>query len=502
MGLSCIFRVDAAPFMGVGHLARCLALARCLSERGGRVAFVSRDFKGAAHAWIEQQGFELYRLPELPPPADPHDTSTWLACPAADDVQETLIVLRDADFRADWLIVDHYGIDASWESAARAAGLRVFVIDDLANRPHDCDLLLDQSLRASNPYLGLVPGSCITLLGPRYALLRDEFCKARASAPARDGSLRKVLVFFGGADLAGDTLKATDALAPLEGKLTADIIIGPLNVHREQIERTCARHPHLHAIYQVKDMAQRLAGADLAIGGGGTSCWERLAVGLPSMVIEQAANQAQNITALAELDVVVPLGRSADVQAAHLGEKLGALLDSPARLRDMATRAGSVVDARGAERVAFALMRPDVILRRATGADVDRVYQWRNSPEVRRFSGQSDVIALEAHRQWFHETLERPDRDLLIGEAGGQPIGVVRFDIDSTRALVSIYLTPMQLGHGWGAWLLRDAEQWLRTTRPEIQAIDARVLDANVTSRRMFDSLGYQRVQQIYSKHL
>ncbi len=355
MGLNCIFRVDAAPYMGVGHLARCLALARRLSDQGARVAFVCRDFAGSAIAWVEREGFELFRLPTLPAPANTIDTSGWLACPAAEDVAQTLGVLQRAGVEADWLVVDHYGIGAAWETSAKAACRRMLVIDDLANRAHDCDLLLDQSLRDDNPYATKVPKGCIVLLGPAYALLREEFLVARRGCTVRAGEIRRIVVFFGGSDPAHDTLKTLDALRAAGAGLQADIIVGVMNQARDRIEQACLQTPGCDFHVQVNNMAERLARADLAIGAGGTASWERLALGLPSIVVQQAENQRENVTQLAKRGVVINLGPSEFVDSGRIQVALTSLLSQPERLRKMSEMAFGLLDATGAEKVCVAM---------------------------------------------------------------------------------------------------------------------------------------------------
>jgi len=355
MGPNCIFRVDAAPYMGVGHLARCLSLARRLSDQGARVAFVCRDFAGAAIDWVEREGFELFRLPPLPAPANTRDTSSWLACPADEDALQTLGILQRSGVKVDWLVVDHYGIGAAWERAAKAACRRMLVIDDLANRAHDCDLLLDQSLRDGNPYATKVPESCIVLLGPAYALLREEFLLARRGCTVRSGEIRRIVVFFGGSDPTHDTLKTLDALRSAGAGLQADIIVGSMNQACDRIEQACLQTPGCDFHVQVNDMAERLARADLAIGAGGTASWERLALGLPSIVVQQAENQRENVTQLAKCGVVINLGSSDFVDSGHIQVALTSLRSQPERLRKMSELAFGLVDATGAEKVCAAM---------------------------------------------------------------------------------------------------------------------------------------------------
>ncbi len=351
-----LFRVDAAPFMGVGHLSRCLALGHALRARGARVVFICRDVPGGAQGLVAQQGFEMHTLPALAPPGNLTDTMQWLCCGQAEDAAATQAILRREALLPDWLIVDHYGIHAEWEKCLRAAGRRILVIDDLANRLHDCDLLLDQSLRDDNPYAYRIPEDCVVLLGPKYALLREEFLVARRSCAIRTGEIRRIMVFFGGSDPTRDTLKTLDAVrATGEGGLQTDIVVGSMNPARRLIEDACVRTPGCHFNFQVSDMAVRFARADLAIGAGGTASWERLAVGLPSLVIQQAENQRENVSQLARHGVAINLGSSDSVDSGRIQEALMTLRAQPERLRKMSELAFEMVDATGTDKVGVAM---------------------------------------------------------------------------------------------------------------------------------------------------
>ena len=351
LGQTCIFRVDAAPFMGIGHLSRCLALADTLRTRGAKVAFVCREFAGGAHGLVKQQGFQLHSLVPLSQPLDPGNTAQWLCCEQGNDAAETMAVLSLEQLQPDWLIVDHYGIEADWEQRMRWGCKRILVIDDLANRRHDCDLLLDQSLRDNNPYISWVPHNCVILLGPKYSLLRHEFLEARSVCKIRAGAINKVVVFFGGSDLACDTLKTLDALLQIKRGLLADVIVGSMNPSKDLIRAACQKKPGLNFNFNVNDMAMRFAQADLAIGAGGTASWERLAVGLPSILLQQAENQLENVSQLERYGVAINLGPSALIDGSHIYETLVKLAEQPERVREMSDRAFKLVDAAGTQRL-------------------------------------------------------------------------------------------------------------------------------------------------------
>lgn len=205
-----VFRTDSSLEIGTGHVMRCLTLAHQLQDKGAAVEFVCRPLPGNIINLIEKSGFTVLRLRALNHKPDGDQTENiytqWLGISQERDAQETSDVLGRGSLEAyDWLVVDHYGIDSTWETPMREIADRIMVIDDLANRDHDCDLLLDQNLfrDAEARYTGRVPDTCVALLGPRYALLRPEFVRNRKLAIIRNSKVKRTLVFFGGVDRTG-----------------------------------------------------------------------------------------------------------------------------------------------------------------------------------------------------------------------------------------------------------------------------------------------------------
>lgn len=360
MAGTCVIRADSGHAIGVGHVSRCLTLAHALRSRAVAVRFVCRAHHGAALDWIEVSGFPAHRLPVANDAPEPAGYAEWLGEDWRRDAERTAGIIRDTVGTADWLVVDHYGIGEAWEKTLRGAARRIFVIDDLADRRHDCDLLLDQNLVEGNPYGTLVPASAKLLLGPRYALLREEFGRERRRVAARTGEVRRVLVFFGGSDPTDETSKALKAFRLLNPRgIEVDVIVGDSNPRKEAVAALCGELPYVRFHCQVSDMASRLARADLALGAAGVSSWERLALGVPALVVAVADNQLENMRQLDHAGVAIGLGAAAQVDVAALGGALVRALANPARLREMSAKALSLVDARGADRVADELTGGD-----------------------------------------------------------------------------------------------------------------------------------------------
>lgn len=308
---SVVIRVDSSELIGSGHLMRCLTLAEQIRNDGKNVRFICRDLAGNLCKIVVDKGFSLHMLPVHPPDKTLTGYAAWLTVTPEMDAQETIDVLRTIQL-VDRLVVDSYALDIAWEQRIRPLVQEIFVIDDLANRRHDCDVLLDQNFYRAmeHRYDGLVPEKCKLLLGPRYALLRQEFYAAREKLIARDGILHRILVFYGGSDTTRETEKAIHALLQLHlPAVDVDVVVGGSNRRREYIEALCAQHDFLHYHIQVSNMAELMANADLCLGAGGTTTWERCFLGLPAIVTAVAENQIQICEDCVEAGYVYYLGR-------------------------------------------------------------------------------------------------------------------------------------------------------------------------------------------------
>jgi UDP-2,4-diacetamido-2,4,6-trideoxy-beta-L-altropyranose hydrolase len=325
------FRTDASAETGTGHVVRCLALANELRASGGTVRFLCREITAGLAKQLGNRGHELAMLPA--------GASDW-----QHDADASTEILRDRQ-PWDWLIVDHYGLDARWEKRARRSARRILAIDDLADRPHDCDLLLDQNYYhdADGRYDGLVPPGCNLLLGPRYALLREEFATACRSSAAATGTVRRLFVCFGGIDAGNETAKAIRAIRSTALQVEVDVVIGDGNPHRVDIQRLCGSDSRFHFHCQAENMAELMAEAGLAIGACGTTAWERCALGLPALVVVVADNQARAARDLARAGACLNLGNSGEVSASSLRQSLLALVADAAALRRMSANARALM---------------------------------------------------------------------------------------------------------------------------------------------------------------
>jgi UDP-2,4-diacetamido-2,4,6-trideoxy-beta-L-altropyranose hydrolase len=339
---------------------RCIALANALRSQGVHVEFVCRELPGAILGVIKKSEFRVHRLREVKPlEAREGDTphAGWLGVPWETDSDETAAVLA-AGQTYDWLIVDHYALDWRWERSSRSVASRIMVVDDIADRKHDCDLLLDHNLHddGAERYEDLVHPEANLLLGPGYALLKKEFAQAHVDAIPRDGSVRRVLVMFGGGDPSNLTKAAVNAVAAVcDENIRVDVVIGTPNPHRREIEQLCLGKPQYQLHVQVEYVCELMADADLAIGAGGVSTWERCCVGLPALALPIADNQVSLLRSAAAAGLVCQPSMERPT-AEELSTHVAALVRNPGLLARMSRLGLQLVDGKGADRVADTLV--------------------------------------------------------------------------------------------------------------------------------------------------
>ena len=294
-----LFRVDASSLIGSGHLMRCLTLADEARSRGWRSFFVTRDLSSELIDKVKASGHKLYHLVEI----DKNKSfkinelahSDWLNVSQETDAIETSHLIEKIN--PDWVIVDHYAIDATWHTIIKKTGKKLLVIDDLADRVLNCDILINQNLGfLDKDYAGKVKVDTQMLFGPKYALLRPEFREWREFSLSRKTVFpkKRVLITMGGVDAENHTLKV---LETLEGSLNAHkceflVILGPLYQFLDEFNKfTENSHNDIRMLTNIDNMAEIMANSDVCIGAAGSSSWERCCLGLPTLTFTIAENQ-------------------------------------------------------------------------------------------------------------------------------------------------------------------------------------------------------------------
>jgi UDP-2,4-diacetamido-2,4,6-trideoxy-beta-L-altropyranose hydrolase len=350
-------RVDASLRLGSGHFMRCLCLADALRAGGGSVVFLSRPLPDHLAKLLHEHGHALASLPAWPDTAGAIE-DPWPAPQRTRDLADCGELLHD--LQPQLLIVDHYGADLEWERGARTFTDRLVVIDDLL-REHDCDILLDSNVYPSgaNAYADRVPKGCTRLVGPAYALLREEFAAARAQARIRDGAVHTLLVFMGGMDSGNITSVVMNALARVPTALRpmhTDVVIGAAHPHRVEIAQLCAAASGVTLHPGTREMAALCLAADLAIGAGGSATWERCATGLPTIALCVAENQRQILYNGARCGILYAPD-AFPVDASTLSLHLCAVLGNSGLRHHLSRRSLETVDCQGTSRVARVLLQ-------------------------------------------------------------------------------------------------------------------------------------------------
>lgn len=352
-----LFRTDASLVIGSGHVMRCLTLADELRSRGADIVFVCREHPGNLCSFIEGKGYTVHRLPYSVFGGGSFGEDNWLGATWEDDAEQTSVVLR-ADSSVDWLVVDHYSLNTKWEKTLKPLVQNIMVIDDLADREHDCDLLLDQNyyVDLETRYDHLVPQGCQKMLGPGYALLRSEFREARMGLKQRDGVVRRILLFFGGSDPTNETAKTLTALKSLNLETIAvDVVVGTSNPFRNEVRQLCQTFLNVCCHCQVSNMAELMVRADLSVGAGGATTWERCCLGLPAIVIAVAQNQIKICEDTATFGATKYLGTSDQISVPILVNAVSEMIGSRDSLIELSLLAQRLVDGEGVNRVIKAM---------------------------------------------------------------------------------------------------------------------------------------------------
>jgi UDP-2,4-diacetamido-2,4,6-trideoxy-beta-L-altropyranose hydrolase len=497
-----VFRVDASIKIGSGHVMRCLTLAGELQSYGVEVQFICRAHSGNMIELIRGKEFSVHELPapesqesQPAPGADTESVYTlWLGTSQEQDTRETIEAFQEK--RPDWLIIDHYALGQIWETQLRPYVRKIMVIDDLADRPHECDLLLDQNyfLDGDSRYNDLVPATCTKLLGPQYALLRPEFAKARKHLKTRTGKVQRVFVFFGGTDSDNLTGKAIEALSfPEFSHLDVDVVIGSHNPHRAKIERLVKTRLRTTLHVQVGNIAELMGQADLALGAGGSTTWERLCLGLPSLVVTIAENQTPFTEYLHHEKYLTRLETPETLDIQKLRQALSDTVEKDSVNRVQSSKGMEIVSGDGASQVARFLMQgissKSWTIRHAVFADCEIFWYWANDLEVRSNAFNQDYISWEDHQEWFKQKLQDSETILLVVESVSGPVGQVRFEGPEGRKEISYSIGRQYRGYSLGEKLLKMT---IDNLDKKVDLVVAEVKGSNIPSIKIFRKLGFK----------
>lgn len=483
-------RADASASLGTGHLRRCLALGQALADCGAESFFVSRPLDEVAALVLRAQPFDCH----------------WLREPVAaqgDDAAQSAQAL--ANLAPDWVVVDHYTLGEGWHRAVHEkTGARIFVIDDLADRPLAPQLLLDVNLRRGGPakYTAMVRSRAAILSGPRYALLDAAFAATPKHVVGE--TVASIGIFMGGADAAGACLSAVRACREVAGfQGLIEVVSSPISPRHQQLLALCAQLPATEVLEGLPNLADFFRRHDLQIGAGGGAALERCCMGVPSLVCDVAPNQLESLPGLADAGAVVWVRGTGNLTQA-LGHALPPLLHNTALRRGLAERSSDLVDGLGAPRVAAVLCCAAGALlaaRPAEQRDEKLLLDWANDPEVRAQGFHPERIAAQDHSAWFTARLAdaRRCRIFIVNAPNGVAVGQVRLERCDGGWEIGFSLDPAFRGLGLGQRLLLAG----LSAGDRAPRLIGRVKPSNEASARVFRALGFKasRVSDTRGEH-
>ncbi|SFG19252.1 UDP-2,4-diacetamido-2,4,6-trideoxy-beta-L-altropyranose hydrolase [Neptunomonas qingdaonensis] len=356
-----VFRADASFEIGTGHVMRCITVAKALQSQNYEILFLCRNHPGNLISDIMSQGFEVAGLGGSATGIANVGRlahAAWLGVSQSDDARQSMQVIEDwlavkqAD-KVDLLVVDHYALDQEWEKKVKTLCAKSLVIDDLADRQHDCDMLLDQSfMRQPESYLNKVPAETLLLLGTDYGLLRPEFAAMRPTSLLRrqTPTLKNILISMGGVDKNNFTREIIQQLSDVEGSqhFAITVVLGASSPWHDDISRCVAQSRlNIQVLANVSNMAHLLTNCDVALGAAGASTWERCTLGVPTLMFVLASNQLFIAEQLVKSKAVIlanPPDESFSIKA------LMALL-TPEKLISLSRNAALISDGSGVARV-------------------------------------------------------------------------------------------------------------------------------------------------------
>ncbi len=484
--LKVVFRVDASGEVGFGHLSRCINLAEVLRSRGNEVSFVCRDDEAKSFSALEDRLFTTVLLPML---------SAGEVVNQQEDAKQTIQALLGE--RPEWLIVDTYMLDKVWERLMRPHVAKIAVIEDLSSRVHDCDLLINQnySERSATSFAKFVPKTCEILLGPRFALIGEHFRRLRELKSMQTPELKRIFVFCGGSDPQNLTQQVIDEISYSElSNVVVDVVVGAQNA---SFERESAIK--LNANVKIHDaggeFARIMSRADLAIGAGGTTSWERMCLGIPSIVVSIAENQNSACEKLGRDGLVNYLGTQSSLKPGAIRDAVIEAKTNVASFFDQIERGQILVDGMGCERVAEVMCPSDeseLTVRLAKPDDCVEFFNWANDPAVREQSLSTSTIQWSDHKKWFAEKISSNSCEMYVLEASGLPVGQVRFEKSATAAEINYSLDKIVRNRRWSSVMLEMAMKMFG--QKSSSTLRARVKSSNVPSSAVFKQLGFSEM--------
>ncbi len=495
-----VIRADASTRIGIGHVMRCLTLAAKLNNAQHQIIFLCKQHHGNLIELIKSSGFEVIALSKPTNNIEnEHNERLWLGCHYQQDAKECLKYIQSAKFKKiDLLIVDHYSLDYQWQDMLSPFCDKIMVIDDLANREHHCDILLDQTFgRSQQDYRLLIPEHCTLLLGKEYMLLRDEFYKFRSFAQSERISTQlhipsNILISLGGVDpdnIASSILNWLILLKADFNNIKVCLVANANSNFLNELNTIVHKHQWIRIVTKPPSMATLMLKADIAIGSSGATAWERCCLGLPTLSIISADNQKLVDNNLTNAGASISLGYFKKLRKQTFVDALTLLFNDQKYYQKMVQQCFDCCDGLGAGRVAIQVAKNMnvVELVPATINDIDVTFKWQSDKSIRQYFKQPTTPTKAEHWRWFERNLSDVASSLYIIHYNKVAVGTLRFDEHrQNEYTISILIAPSEQGKGIALRALNKISQL-----KENGLFFADIHQDNLSSIRVFKKAGF-----------
>jgi UDP-2,4-diacetamido-2,4,6-trideoxy-beta-L-altropyranose hydrolase len=338
-GANFLFRCDVSPQVGMGHLKRCMVLADELKQRGSSIFFILRS--------------EHFNAPqELKYLCDGLDFLDWRINPI-DDARAVVRLHRKYRIRAS--VIDHYRGDEDYQTQLHNAQIQWLQFDSCRQKRLWANWVLDPTLASEqcDYQSARMHADTVFLLGPRYALLRQEFSRRQSETECRP-LVKKILLTFGGGDDGGVTVFALEALQPIDPRIERVVLVSSANPRIVDIQNWIQTNSTIATTLRVdeKEIASRMSEADIAITAGGMTTFETAAMGLPTLIVQIADNQRRNAMGWQKKGVAADLGPIDGLDHRTINRQTADLIGDYGLRRQMSNLGKNLVDGLGTRRVA------------------------------------------------------------------------------------------------------------------------------------------------------
>ena len=494
--MNIIFRVDNGVGIGDGHFMRCLSLAVALSTQQkkneksssyGAFTFLMSNPTNATKDKVIALGGDVFSLKKNEIIASKEDLNSTLELASK--------------ISADCIVLDGYKFNSNYQKKFKEANLQIIYFDD--NYIWDkyvADIIINQNIYAKEREYRDRGYEGKLLLGPRFAMFRDEFTNINRDLDPKSCESRNILITTGGGDGQNITPKILLALNKYqESILNIDVVIGGASKNEKEILKTIDNFFHKVTIHKnLKDMATLMENANIAITTAGSTCWELAFMGVPFIAISVADNQREIAKFADLLGLGLNGGSSDELNILNLSDKIISLIKDNDFREKTSTFGRELFDSLGKNHVASIILSDsinnNVKIRKAKLSDVIEIWNLANQADVRANSFSPDQIPLESHIKWYKGRLKSNDCLIYVCEENNEITGEIRYDkIDADFAEIDIAVSTQHRGKGIAGHLLNQSLS-LTIKELNVKAIHAQVLEKNIASIKLFKKIGFEQI--------